>query len=122
MIKGTSLQKYKAHSMVTIAIAKGRLKKQACTVCGEISGVHAHHPDYSKPLDVVWLCPRHHSKLHGAERRAINIRKKIGKREHLNISVSKEFKTHLEKCAKKEKRELAQYCRILLCQGSNCPF
>lgn len=24
----------------------------------------AHHPDYSKPLDVVWLCPSHHKAAH----------------------------------------------------------
>lgn len=24
----------------------------------------AHHPDYSRPLDVVWLCQSHHKKAH----------------------------------------------------------
>jgi hypothetical protein len=23
-----------------------------------------HHPDYDRPLDVVWLCPAHHKQLH----------------------------------------------------------
>lgn len=36
---------------------------QPCEVCGsEI--VDAHHDDYSKPLDVRWLCPLHHRRLH----------------------------------------------------------
>lgn len=26
----------------------------------------AHHPDYSRPLDVVWLCPAHHKQAHAA--------------------------------------------------------
>ena len=30
--------------------------------------VHAHHPDYSKPLDVVWLCHKDHMREHMAER------------------------------------------------------
>lgn len=25
-----------------------------------------HHPDYSRPLDVVWLCPKHHKAAHAA--------------------------------------------------------
>jgi hypothetical protein len=32
-------------------------------VCGTWM-VEAHHPDYSSPLDVVWLCRRHHTDLH----------------------------------------------------------
>lgn len=25
---------------------------------------HGHHPDYDRPLDVVWLCPLHHKQAH----------------------------------------------------------
>ncbi len=30
-----------------------------CSDCGETK-VEAHHEDYSKPLDVEWLCKKHH--------------------------------------------------------------
>jgi len=55
--------KYKAHTAVGNAVRDGRLVKGPCQVCGDQS-VHAHHEDYTKPLDVVWLCPKHHSEKH----------------------------------------------------------
>jgi hypothetical protein len=44
------------------AIRNGRVKKQPCWVCG--GKAVAHHPDYSRPLDVVWLCQPHHKQAH----------------------------------------------------------
>jgi len=37
---------------------------QTCSVvgCNEIG--ERHHPDYSKPLDIVWLCKKHHEEIH----------------------------------------------------------
>lgn len=32
----------------------------------------AHHPDYSRPLDVVWLCHSHHMMVHNMVRYAKN--------------------------------------------------
>jgi hypothetical protein len=55
-------EKRKARNMVSNAIRNGKLKRQLCEVCGEKA--HAHHEDYSKPLDVRWLCPTHHMRLH----------------------------------------------------------
>jgi hypothetical protein len=56
--------KYKAHNAVSNGIRDGKLKKGKCSVCGTDKRVHAHHHDYRKPLDVVWLCSQHHSQLH----------------------------------------------------------
>ena len=36
-------------------------------MCGTTTNIHAHHDDYSKPLDVRWLCNFHHGKHHAAE-------------------------------------------------------
>ena len=44
-------------------LAKGLLVKTPCHVCGSLE-VEAHHADYSRPLDVVWLCKKHHKELH----------------------------------------------------------
>lgn len=43
------------------ALRAGTLVRQACEVCGTSDGrIDAHHDDYAKPLDVRWLCRRHH--------------------------------------------------------------
>jgi hypothetical protein len=56
-------EKYKAHYAVANAVRDGRLVKKPCEVCGD-EYTHGHHDDYSKPLDVRWLCPSHHRLLH----------------------------------------------------------
>lgn len=55
--------KKKARLAVTHAIEKGRLKRKPCEKCGDPKA-HAHHFDYTKPLEVVWLCSVHHGEVH----------------------------------------------------------
>jgi len=52
-----------ARNLVASALKKGRLYKKPCEVCGS-QKVEAHHTDYSKPLDVTWLCFTHHRQAH----------------------------------------------------------
>lgn len=54
---------YKAHYILSNAIRDGRIKKQNCEICNS-DKVHGHHEDYSKPLEVRWLCALHHHRLH----------------------------------------------------------
>ena len=61
-------QKRRARIAVDNAIRDGRLIPKPCERCGFALGVQAHHEDYSKPLEVVWLC----TKCHGARHREIN--------------------------------------------------
>ncbi len=56
-------EKWKSRGLVSTAIRWGRMKKLPCQKCGETK-VQAHHPDYSKPLEVLWLCIKHHMELH----------------------------------------------------------
>lgn len=56
-------EKRKAHRKVWNALKTGAMKKNPCEVCGS-AYVHAHHPDYEKPLEVLWLCPEHHADVH----------------------------------------------------------
>lgn len=61
----TPEQKLKANcrSYVNVYIKRGKISKQSCSVCGNIKA-EAHHEDYSKPLDIIWLCRLHHLELH----------------------------------------------------------
>lgn len=57
-------ERRRAHLAVSNAVRDGKLTPLPCLVCGEKA--HAHHPDYSRPLDVVWLCPKHHKEAHSS--------------------------------------------------------
>lgn len=55
--------KVQAHRYVAKAIRLGVLKEQPCEICGNFD-VDAHHDDYTKPLEVRWLCRSCHRKHH----------------------------------------------------------
>lgn len=55
--------KVSASIIVNQAIKKGTLKRLPCGICGDPKS-HGHHEDYNKPLDVKWLCSKHHRLEH----------------------------------------------------------
>jgi len=57
-------KKARATGKVHYAIKSGKLIRQPCEVCSTTENIHAHHCDYDKPLDVMWLCQKHHSDWH----------------------------------------------------------
>jgi hypothetical protein len=64
-----NLLKSATKSAVWRAVRAGRLlKPTACSCCREKVIVYAHHEDYSKPLDVIWLCRQCHNDLHVRKR------------------------------------------------------
>lgn len=56
-------EKRKAHTILNNAIKSGKIVKMPCVVCNNPAS-KGHHPDYSKPLEVIWLCQQHHSDIH----------------------------------------------------------
>jgi hypothetical protein len=59
-------EKRKAHIAVANALRDGKLEKGPCqlTWSGSCRGrIEAHHEDYSKPLEVLWFCSKHHGEL-----------------------------------------------------------
>ncbi len=53
----------RAHIAVARAVRKGSLVRSPCIRCGEQKSL-AHHEDYDKPLEVVWLCQPCHKQRH----------------------------------------------------------
>lgn len=67
-----NVTKRRAHKAVEYALMRGDLVRQPCERCGGLPS-QAHHEDYEKPLDVMWLCPPCHGQRHreiAAERAA----------------------------------------------------
>ena len=52
-----------AHSAVAKAIRNGLLIRMPCIRCGKEKS-EAHHEDYDKPLEVMWLCTSCHKQRH----------------------------------------------------------
>jgi len=55
--------KVAARLAVREAVRTGQMLRQPCEVCG-LAKAQAHHCDYGKPLDVRWLCTKHHAEWH----------------------------------------------------------
>lgn len=54
-----------AHIMVASALREGSMvRPKNCSECSKPGRIHGHHDDYTKPLDVRWLCPKCHKAWH----------------------------------------------------------
>jgi len=58
-------EKIACHNYVALAIKFGQLNRpDSCDKCKIQCKPQAHHHDYTKPLEVVWLCPKCHGEVH----------------------------------------------------------
>lgn len=53
-------QQSRCRAYTNVLIKRGTLKRGPCATCGTTKNVEAHHPDYSKPREVIWKCRRCH--------------------------------------------------------------
>lgn len=60
------LVKSRVRSYTKVYIRRGAIRRLPCQVCGEV-GAQVHHPDYSKPLVINWLCKPHHLAVHAGK-------------------------------------------------------
>lgn len=61
--RGKYKEKTSARNKVNHAIKAGKLKRMPCEKC-DTNKTEAHHDDYSKPLEVTWLCVACHNIFH----------------------------------------------------------
>jgi hypothetical protein len=54
-----------ARYMLRSAVREGHIiKPKICSSCGKEKLLHGHHKDYSKPLEVIWVCAMCHAEIH----------------------------------------------------------
>lgn len=56
--------KHQVRALTRSYIKIGKLIKEPCEVCGTNELIEAHHDDYTKPMDIRWLCRKHHREHH----------------------------------------------------------
>lgn len=56
-------EKMKARYAAGNALRDGHIRREPCYFCGGKENLEMHHPDYSQPLRVYWLCRTCHRKL-----------------------------------------------------------
>jgi len=64
-------EKCKAWNTFWTAVESGSVHMPDVCECGNQQPLHAHHDDYSKPLDVRWLCVACHARVHVELRGAV---------------------------------------------------
>ncbi len=54
-------ERARANEAIKRAVKSGRINRPVtCQKCGVSGKIEGHHPDYSKPLEVKWLCTKCH--------------------------------------------------------------
>ena len=59
-----------ARKALNFCVRGGIIKKQPCEICGNPKS-EGHHDDYMKPLDVRWLCRKHHVEYHNSRKEVL---------------------------------------------------
>jgi hypothetical protein len=60
-------ERMKARQLLNTAVDSGKLyRPDICSSCGNTCVPHGHHSDYTKPLEVTWLCYHCHRQLHSS--------------------------------------------------------
>ena len=112
----TRRQKKHARSKATQAINKGIIvRPKSCEKCNRYIPLHAHHDDYSKPLDVRFLCSRCHWNWHKKNGYA-PVRKEKGEkaRSAFTMTIDSKVMNKLKRHAKEKEISVAELIRRIM--------
>jgi hypothetical protein len=84
-----------ARGKLNLAVLKRQVKRQPCERCGA-TPAEAHHEDYSKPLDVQWLCNTHHKEA-DAEKRRLDEGDTMRRIKPKEVAQAQRFSTGIER-------------------------
>jgi len=59
-LSGEARKRDACRSKLNTYIKRGKIQRGPCEKCGTTKDIEAHHDDYSKALNVRWLCRPHH--------------------------------------------------------------
>ncbi len=69
----------KSGDILREAVKNGKIERpKKCEICGGGNGsivISGHHEDYSKPLEVIWVCNSCHKQLHSKKRHGQRLKK-----------------------------------------------
>ena len=94
-----------ARQLLNVAKRKGVIIQKSCESCGDIKS-EGHHTDYGQPLEVIWLCRKHHREWHKKNGCPIGVSYFV----RLTENQDKEVKA----ISKKEGVSVAEVCRALI--------
>ncbi len=99
-----------AHYAVAKALRHGELSREWCEVCGDEA--QAHHDDYRRPLDVRWLCPKHHMQWHRTN--PSDVAWDSGETQMLSFRMSAQLLESLRELAVLNERTVSQEIRLAI--------
>ena len=71
--KDNNISKHKENQLIQKQAVYHNPIRQSCSIKGcDVLG-ERHHPDYTKPKEIIWLCKTHHESLHHQEFKTCSI-------------------------------------------------
>lgn len=89
----------RAQQLLRLAIKRGDIvRPSACQIagCNRSDRLHAHHADYDRPLQVIFVCAEHHEHIHHVG--PLLLKAPVGRRKHA-VAPPETFRPHLPTAA-----------------------